>query len=225
MPDLSLLFYRLAAVIISITIHEFFHAWVAFELGDPTAKYMGRISLNPVVHFDPMGLMMILFMSLGGRGLGWGKPVPVNPNNLRNGPIVGGAMVSAAGPLSNLFVAALAAIPLRLMINNVVPSSALPEGVVTFILMLFYTSIGLAVFNLLPIFPLDGYAFWLGVLHELPFGVTRQLWMALSSEKLRIYGPMVMLILVFWGQGILWQIMSPPLRFFSLVFLGTPAIY
>jgi Zn-dependent protease len=223
MPDLTNMLYYLVAVVIAITIHEFFHAWIALELGDPTAKYMGRISLNPVAHFDPMGFLMILFLSFGGRGLGWGKPVPVNPNNLRNGPIVGGAMVSAAGPLSNLLVAALVAIPLRLIINGMIPNGALPDSVVLFMAILFRTSVGLAIFNLLPIPPLDGYDFWMGILHQLPFSGTHQLWMSLSGDAIRQYGPVIMLVLVFWAQGILWRIMDPPIRFVVSVFLGSSA--
>ena len=222
MPNLTLLVYTLAALVITITIHEFFHAWIAFELGDPTARYMGRLTLNPVAHFDPLGALMILFMSFSGRGIGWGKPVPVNPNNLRNGPIVGGAMVSVAGPLSNLLVAALVAIPLRLMYYYGFPGGGLPDHVALFLVILFRTSVLLAMFNLLPIPPLDGYDFWMGILHQLPFGATRRLWMTLSADAVRMYGPMAMLILVFWAQGVLWSILNPPYQLIVTLFLGFP---
>ena len=220
MPDLSTLLPFLAALIVAITIHEFFHAWIAYGLGDPTAKYMGRLTLNPVAHFDPMGAFMILFMAFSGRGIGWGKPVPVNPNNLRNGPIVGGAMVSVAGPLSNILLAALVALPLRLLINKVIPAAAIPDAVIQFMLILFSVCISLAIFNLLPIPPLDGFDFWMGILHELPFGFTRQLWTALSSSQIQTYGPFLLLVLIFWGGGLLWTIMAPPMRLLSTLLLG-----
>jgi Zn-dependent protease len=220
MPDLVQTLYFLIAIVISITVHEFFHAWTAFQLGDPTAKYMGRLSLNPVVHFDPLGALMIVFMAIGGRGLGWGRPVPYNPNNLRNGPIVGGAIVSIAGPLSNLLVASAAALPLRLMASNIIPSAGVPDNLIYFMYILFQVSISLLVFNLLPIPPLDGYAFWLGVLHSIPSRITRELWITLSGGVLQQYGPMLLLVLVFWGGGILSRIMSPVFTFFSMALLG-----
>lgn len=220
MPDLVMTIYFLLAVVISITIHEFFHAWTAYQLGDPTAKYMGRLSLNPVVHFDPLGALMIVFMAIGGRGLGWGRPVPYNPNNLRNGPIIGGAVVSIAGPLSNLLVAAVAALPLRLMASHVIPTSGVPENLIMFLYILFQTSISLLIFNLLPIPPLDGYAFWLGLLYAIPSRITRDIWATLSGGVLQQYGPMILLVLVFWGQGILWRVMSPVFSVFSMLLLG-----
>lgn len=220
MTDIPTLLAYLAALVVAITIHEFFHAWTAYELGDPTAKYMGRITLNPIAHFDPMGAIMILFMAFSGRGIGWGKPVPVNPNNLRNGPIVGGAMVSVAGPLSNILMATLVAIPLRMISSGIIARSALPDVVLLFVLVLFLTNISLAIFNLLPIPPLDGFDFWMGILHELPFGVTRQLWVALSSSQIQSYGPFLLLVLIFWGGGILWRIMTPAAGFLSSLLLG-----
>jgi len=220
MPDLTSLFTYLAALVIAITIHEFFHAWIAYGLGDPTAKYMGRLTLNPIAHFDPMGAFMILFMAFSGRGIGWGKPVPVNPNNLRNGPIVGGAMVSVAGPISNILLASLVAIPLRLMAGGVLSGSAIPDAILQFMLILFLVCLSLAIFNLLPIPPLDGFDFWMGILHELPFGFTRQLWTALSSSQIQTYGPFLMLVLIFWGGGLLWKIMTPAIGFLSTLLLG-----
>jgi Zn-dependent protease len=220
MPDLVQTLYFLLAIVISITFHEFSHAWAANQLGDPTAKYMGRLTLNPVVHFDPLGALMIVFMAFGGRGLGWGRPVPYNPNNLRNGPIIGGAVVSIAGPFSNLIMATLVAIPLRLVLSGVVPPTALPENLITFLYILFMVSISLLIFNLLPIPPLDGYAFWLGVLYRIPSRITREIWATLSGGILQQYGPMLLLVLVFWGGGILGRIMNPVFALFSRILLG-----
>lgn len=220
MIDLPNLVAFLAALVVAITIHEFFHAWIAYGLGDPTAKYMGRLTLNPIAHFDPMGAFMILFMAFSGRGIGWGKPVPVNPNNLRNGPIVGGAMVSVAGPISNILLASVVAIPLRLLTSGIVPRAAVPDALLHFLLVLFLVCLSLAVFNLLPIPPLDGFDFWMGVLHELPFNSTRQLWLTLSSSQIQTYGPFLLLVLIFWGGGVLWKIMAPPIGLLSTLLLG-----
>jgi Zn-dependent protease len=214
--------FFLLALLIAITVHEFSHAFIAFQLGDPTAKYMGRVSLNPIVHLDPLGTVMMLFMAISGVGFGWGKPVPVNPNNLRNGPIVGEAIVSVAGPLSNLLTAAIAALPLRLYIMHILPTSMMPGNLKMFLVAVFTVSISLAVFNLLPISPMDGYHFWLGLLHEIPSDATRRLWFALASGPFQTYGPMILLVLVFWGQGLLFRIISPVANFFALLLLGQP---
>ena len=103
----------LISLVLGITIHEFAHALSADLLGDPTPRYQGRLTLNPVAHFDPVGGLMILVSSISGFGFGWGKPVPVNPVNLRYGPRVGLALVSFAGPFSNIVLATLAAAPSR----------------------------------------------------------------------------------------------------------------
>ncbi len=222
MTDFTQALYFLLALVIAIDIHEFFHAWIADRLGDPTARYMGRVSLNPIVHLDPLGSLMMLFMALGGVVLGWGKPVPVNPNNLRQGPIVGEAIVSVCGPLSNLLTAAIVAIPLRLAMSGILPRELLSGSLGTFLIIVFLVSISLAVFNLLPIFPLDGYHFWLGVLHELPFDFTRQLWFTLSGTAFQTYGPVILLALIFLGRGVLSSILSPIINVFATLFLGLP---
>ncbi len=213
--------YFLLALLIAIDVHEFSHAFIAYQLGDPTAKYQGRVSLNPIVHLDPMGSLMMLFMAFSGVGLGWGKPVPVNPNNLRNGPIVGETIVSAFGPLSNIVTAAIVAIPLRLALMGVLPHALISGSLGSFLSILFLVNISLAIFNLLPIFPLDGYHFWLGILHELPFGITRRIWWSLSSGPFMTYGPVILLALVFLGGGILFRVLQPFYNLFSILLLGT----
>lgn len=157
MFDLANIAAFLLALVLSISIHEFAHALVAELQGDPTARYMGRLTLNPVAHFDPMGALMILVSAISGFGFGWGKPVPVNPRNLRSGPRVGMGIVAAAGPLSNVLLAMLFAVPFRLHL-------ALPGLLGSLLHTVIWVNIGLAIFNLIPLFPLDGYSVLRGVL-------------------------------------------------------------
>jgi Zn-dependent protease len=139
-------------LLVSFPVHEFSHALAALRLGDGTAKLFGRLTLNPIVHFDPLGGLMLLLTGLLGFGFGWAKPTPVNPNNLRGGR-QGEAIVSFAGPASNLVLAVAAALPLRYILATDV---AVPD-LVTFILADFVLiNLALMVFNLIPIPPLDG---------------------------------------------------------------------
>jgi Zn-dependent protease len=162
----------LLSLLIAIDVHEFAHAWMANELGDSTARYVGRLSLNPLVHLNPMGTMMMLFSVFYGFGIGWGKPVPVNPVYLRRGPRVGMGLVAAAGPLSNLVLAAIAAVPIRL-------GFPLPWSLVVLLLILISVNIGLALFNLLPIPPLDGGSILQGII-----SIIRAPWAYRVSEAL-----------------------------------------
>jgi Zn-dependent protease len=149
-------------LLVGLPVHEFSHALVAFRLGDGTAKLFGRLTLNPIAHFDPVGgsLLALTFIgsaavSAGGAiGFGWAKPTPVNPMNLDGGRR-GEALVAAAGPVSNLILAAAAAIPLRYMIANPQLLDELPQ--LANVLFLFVQiNLLLMVFNLIPIPPLDG---------------------------------------------------------------------
>jgi len=137
----------LISLLICITIHEFFHAFAADRLGDPTARSMGRLSLNPLRHLDPLGTIMMLFV-----GIGWGKPVPIDPYNLGN-PRRDETLIALAGPVSNLVLAVISAIFIQL--TNIHPSF-----LVTFIII----NVSLAIFNLLPIPPLDGSKVFLNLL-------------------------------------------------------------
>jgi len=126
---------------VAITIHEFIHAWTAFRFGDETAKLNGRLSLNPFVHLDPWGTLFLLM-----TGFGWGKPVPVNPSNFKN-PRWDEFWVALSGPSSNLVLASLFALLLRLI----------PAGpLFTLLVLIIQLNLVLCVFNLLPIPPLDG---------------------------------------------------------------------
>lgn len=154
--DLETLLVRVLVVVvmlgIAFPIHEFAHALAAYRLGDGTAKLMGRLTLNPGAHFDPMGgLLLAATVMLTNFGFGWAKPTPYNPRNLQGGHW-GEAIVSAAGPISNLVLAIAAAIPLRYIL-----ATGMDAGFVAVFLDFFVRiNLVLMLFNLIPIPPLDG---------------------------------------------------------------------
>lgn len=135
----------------SFPVHEFAHAFAAFYLGDNTARYLGRLTLNPVTHFDPIGGTLLAISVMVGGGFGWAKPTPVNPLNLRGGRW-GQAIVAAAGPLSNLVLAIAAAIPLRFMLET----GTGPEILASVLFIFVQINLLLMLFNLIPVPPLDG---------------------------------------------------------------------
>lgn len=181
------------AFVVGLTFHEFCHAFSAHLLGDDTARYMGRMSLNPVHHLDPLGTLMILFI-----GFGWAKPTPVNPRNLRNGPRAGMAWVSLAGPLSNFALAAVAAIPLKLQVLNLAGGTAQPfwsaNNYVAYVFFVFvWVNVLLGLFNLIPLAPLDGTKIFVALFPgEIGDFLTR----------LEVYGPGVLFALIFVGYFI-----------------------
>ncbi len=136
-----------AILLVALPFHEFSHALAAFRQGDPTAKFLGRLTLNPLAHLDPIGAILIVLV-----GFGWAKPTPYNPVNLRNGK-VGEAIIAVAGPLSNLVLAVAAAIPLRyIAITDMAVPPLVEQALVIFITL----NVILMIFNLVPIPPLDG---------------------------------------------------------------------
>jgi Zn-dependent protease len=141
-------------LLVAFPVHEFAHAYVAYRLGDGTAKMFGRLTLNPVVHFDPIGGLFLVITALlpGGLIFGWAKPTPVNPSMLRdrrNGEV----LVALAGPASNLIMASIAAVAFRIIdTTGVDVPSLLYELLFSFVIY----NVGLAVFNMLPVPPLDG---------------------------------------------------------------------
>ena len=171
------------ALVVGITVHEAAHALVAVALGDPTPRLMGRLSLNPLRHLDPIGSLALLVASFG-----WGKPVVFDPRRLRTDPRLGSALVAVAGPIANILVALLAVVLLK---NG---SVALGEAGAQVLPMLFAVNVGLAAFNLLPIPPLDGFGF---VENLLPKPL------AAALAPLVPYGPLVLLALIFLGPPLL----------------------
>ena len=164
------------ALVVGITFHEFSHAWVADALGDHRPRALGRVSLNPVAHIDPIGALVFVI-----AGFGWGKPVPVNIGALRPGRM-GMAVVSAAGPLANVVVAVVAAIVYRVL--DIADITGLTLDL--FAAIVFYNLL-LAIFNFIPIPPLDGYN---AVLAFLPART------AMQVQRYAPYGIIVLLLLV-----------------------------
>ena len=190
----------------ALSFHEFAHAWMASKCGDNTAARKGRLTLNPMAHLDIMGSMMILFV-----GFGWAKPVPVDPRNLKD-PRKDMMKVAAAGPISNLLLAMLAGMVWRLLGGTGLLSNSI------FPVLIFYftqINIALAVFNLIPVAPLDGSQIFSGYLMK----INPQL-----AWKIQSYGPQVLFGLILFGYitgfSILWLVMKPFVNFFMLLFIG-----
>ena len=156
--DPSSLAFRALFIIptmLSLTVHEWAHAWSAWKLGDDTAAREGRLSLNPIVHIDPLGTILLPLL---GVPFGWAKPVPVNPARFRRGVNMstGMALTAAAGPLSNLVLAVLCAVALGLTRRFAPQVLAGDKGLFTLLIYGVQLNVGLAIFNLLPLPPLDG---------------------------------------------------------------------
>ena len=139
--NIEIIVLLVPALIFSLSFHEFAHAWMAFRLGDNTAARLGRLTLNPIAHLDPVGLIALLLM-----GFGWAKPVPVDSRLLRN-PREDMVKVAAAGPISNLLLAVVAALCLRFLFGT----ELLTGSIKSFIVIFMQINITLAVFNLLPV--------------------------------------------------------------------------
>jgi Zn-dependent protease len=181
--SLQRLVLMVPALLLAVTIHEVAHGWVADRLGDPTARLAGRLTLNPRPHIDWFGALAFVL-----AGFGWARPVPVNGRNFRH-PLRDMALVAAAGPLSNFLVAFVGLVAFALVPRLVEPPFvAVPLiGILRYV----YTfNLGLAIFNLIPLPPLDGG-------HFLPYFLPRASWPLLA--RLEQYGPLILLLLVFSG--------------------------
>lgn len=194
-------------LLVSLTIHEAAHAWTADRLGDPTARRLGRVSLNPLVHIDWIGTVLLPLLAAFSRLplIGWAKPVPVDIRNLRH-PRRDFMLVAAAGPISNLLQAFVAASVLRLL-WSAGPQNA-PPVVVTLLYYGVQINLLLAFFNLIPVPPLDGGNVLLGLLPPR---------LAASYAQLRQYGFIVLYALMLSGLASAW--IAPPTRLLMRVLL------
>ncbi len=174
-------------ILMAVTFHELAHGYVAYRLGDPTAKNAGRLTLNPLKHLDPVGTLVFVVT----RMIGWAKPVPVNPYNLRN-PRRDMVWVSVAGPAANMVLAVISAAAYKVVMLMPLPSSLLAEKVLYPLVMMLQLSvvlnIGLAVFNTIPIPPLDGSKILMGLLPARH---------AIAYSRIEPYGFFILLALIF----------------------------
>jgi len=188
-------------LLFALVFHEFSHAWVANKLGDPTARYAGRLTLNPIAHLDPLGGLMILFV-----GFGWAKPVPVDLRYLKK-PREDMMKIAFAGPASNLLLAFIAGVILR--------TGYVQGSMAMMIIMFTQINIMLAVFNMIPVSPLDGSQIFSGLLIRTNPDLVR---------NLQIYGPQILLGAILIGyltpiSPISW-VMRPFVNFFLFLFAG-----
>ncbi|MBI4228396.1 MAG: site-2 protease family protein, partial [Deltaproteobacteria bacterium] len=186
--NLNLILIQAPVILFALTIHEYCHGFVANYLGDDTALRQGRLTLNPIAHLDVVGTILMFLV-----GFGWAKPVPVNPHNFKN-PKKGMLLVALAGPLSNLLTAILAAQVLRYLIPSVIGSDQAVSGIYSTLLVVIVLTViygvGLAIFNILPIPPLDGSRVLYGLLPE------RQ---AYAYSRFEPYGIMILFALFLFG--------------------------
>jgi Zn-dependent protease len=180
--DIPILIAFIITALFAFAYHEFAHAIVADRLGDPTPRSFGRISLNPFVHLDLFGTIMLLLV-----GFGWAS-TPVNPNNLRGNPRVSMAIVAIAGPAANLLMAILFAIPIFFRIVPDIPTGELLPSPFQFLYIGVQINLLLMAFNLMPIPPLDGFTILLGLLPAE---------MAYQLMPLRQYGTIILIVVIF----------------------------
>jgi Zn-dependent protease len=197
--NFSEIFIQFAVLILSLSVHEAAHAWSAERLGDRTARMLGRVSLNPAVHVDPIGTILfpLIAMLSGVPLLGWAKPVPVNILNLHGHWKRKFMLIAAAGPASNLVLAVIGAVILRAVIGPLSQPASGP--VVAFLVAMVELNVILAVFNMVPLPPLDGGNVLAGLLR----GGAAELF-----ERIRPYGFLILYGLMFSGS--LWTLVDPP---------------
>lgn len=199
---LQRLVLQIPALLLAVTVHELAHALVADRLGDPTARRQGRITLNPLPHIDPLGALAFVI-----AGFGWAKPVPVNAFNLRH-PVRDMALVAVAGPLSNFVMAFLGLLALGL-VAPLIQSPFVAEPVRGMLLYIYLFNLGLGIFNLIPLPPLDGG-------HFLPYFLPRGSRWALLQQVEQM-GPIILILLVV--SGATRYIMGPLMALMNAFFL------
>jgi Zn-dependent protease len=183
----SAIISRLLILLIALPVHELAHAWTADQFGDDTPRLSGRLTLNPLAHLDVLGSVMIFF-----AGFGWAKPVPVNPYAVRRRTPAGLMLVSVAGPLSNLMLAIVAAIPFRMgLLDPRAVTSGLVPSLSEILLQFIYINLILLFFNLIPLAPLDGEKV---AEYLLPRSGQDFL------ERIRPYGPVILMLLIVFGS-------------------------
>ena len=215
--DPAQIFFQIIAFLFACCVHESAHAWMANRCGDPTASMLGRITLNPIKHIDPIGTIVIPAIGLyyGGYMIGWAKPTPVDPRHFRN-PMRDDILTSLAGPASNLLIAAGATIGLivisttsplgrQLVHGAAIQTDSVLQPIVELLLTFLYINVLLAVFNVIPVPPLDGSHV---LRHFLPESARRM------YDNIGMFG---LLILFIWGGRFIFAMMAPVLGFFGYV--------
>ncbi len=198
-------------ILLALTFHEYAHAYVADKYGDDTAKQSGRLTLNPLAHLDPLGTIMIFIVHFG-----WAKPVPINPYKLKN-PKKDMLWISASGPLANMILALMSGILLRFIFSIVgAPDQHSIIGLLIFmVFMSMQINLALAIFNVLPIAPLDGSKILFGLLPSKYEG---------TIYFLNRYGPFILIGLIVFGRvtgvSVLGGLIWPFVEFFSKIFVG-----
>jgi len=199
-------FFVAILLLVAISVHEFAHAFAADHLGDPTPRLAGRLTLNPLAHLDPIGTFLLFF-----AGFGWGKPVPFDPFNLRN-PVKDAAIISFAGAFSNLIMALTSSIIIKFATQ--IPLFSLNIFLIDVLSTFIYFNVLLAVFNLIPVHPLDGFKVVAGLLPKRLYHD----WMELEK-----YGMIFLILLIFpfFGASPITSIISPIVHFILSFLLPT----
>ena len=203
--DLKFLLIFVPVILFSLTIHEYAHAYIANKLGDDTAKRLGRLTLNPLKHLDPIGTILLLLVHFG-----WAKPVPVDPRNFKD-PKKDMLYVAIAGPISNIITAIISGILLKFIIFDLASTGAFGAytvPLIQFLVWMIFIGVVLAVFNMLPIPPLDGSRVLYGLLPD---------HLANSIKKIETYGILIVFgIILFGGRTFSYILIYPFLKFLEI---------